>query len=278
MATFTTYDVVGAAEDVQDVISNISPTDTPMYTAIRPPKVSARIYQYQQDTLANAADNKAVEGADPSMATLTATTMKSGNTQILTKAFQVSATADAIRTYGRAKETAYQLGKALKELKRDIEFAYVGQDNAAVTGNNSGPVAREMDSASQLIHSGNTIDAGSNATDPLTEAKLLDAHEAAYTAGGDPTLFMIKPSDSEIVAGFTGASGRNRTFNDENQTLDKRCQHYGQPIWHVAGGSEPYSDVHTCVLARSQRCGVQQYCVQPHAHCLQRQAIATSTS
>ena len=44
MATFTTYDVVGAAEDVQDVISNISPTkQTPMYTAIRPQKVSARV-------------------------------------------------------------------------------------------------------------------------------------------------------------------------------------------------------------------------------------------
>ena len=34
MATYTTYDQVGKAEDVQDVISNISPTDTPMYTAI----------------------------------------------------------------------------------------------------------------------------------------------------------------------------------------------------------------------------------------------------
>ena len=76
-----------------------------------------------------------------------------------------------------------------------------------------------MDSASQLIVAGNTIDAGSNATDPLTEAKLLDAHEAAYNAGGDPSIFMIKPSDSEIVAGFTGASGRQRTFNDDVTTL-----------------------------------------------------------
>ena len=80
-----------------------------MYTAIRPQKVHARVYEYMQDTLASAADNKAVEGADPSMATLTATTMNTGNTQILTKAFQVSATADAIKTYGRAKETASTL-------------------------------------------------------------------------------------------------------------------------------------------------------------------------
>ena len=93
MATYTTYDQVGKAEDVSDIISNISPTDTPMYTAIRPVKVHARVYEYQQDTLVAAADNKAVEGADPSMATLTATTMKTGNTQILTKALTLSAAA-----------------------------------------------------------------------------------------------------------------------------------------------------------------------------------------
>lgn len=92
-------------------------------------------------------------------------------------------------------------------------------DNAAVAGNNSGPVAREMASATQQIIAGNQVDAGSNATDPLTEAKLLDAHQACYTAGGDPSLLLIKPSDSEIVAGFTGSSGRTRNFNDETKTL-----------------------------------------------------------
>ena len=61
MATYTTYDQVGKAEDVQDLISIISPSDCPMYTAIRPQKVHARVYQYQQDTLASPADNKAVE-------------------------------------------------------------------------------------------------------------------------------------------------------------------------------------------------------------------------
>lgn len=109
MATFTTYNTVGAAEDVSDIISNISPTDCPMYTMIKSQKVHARVYEYMEDTLAAAGDNKAVEGADPSMATLSPTTMRTGNTQIMTKAFQVSATADAIKTYGRAKETAFLL-------------------------------------------------------------------------------------------------------------------------------------------------------------------------
>ena len=30
---------------------------------------------------------------------------------------------------------------------------------------------------------------------------------------------MIKPADAEIVAGFTGSSGRTRNFNDETKTL-----------------------------------------------------------
>ncbi len=217
MSLYSTYDQVGKAEDVQDLITNISPLDCPMYTAIRSQKVHARVYEYQTDSLAAPADNKAIEGADASLSALSPTTMITGNTQILTEAFQVSKTADAIKTYGRAKETAYQLGKALKTLKKDIEYAYVGQDNAAVTGSES--AAREMASASQLIASGVTKDAGSNSTDAMTEAKVNETHQAVYEAGGDPSIFMIKPADSLIVAGFTGASGRSRTFNDENQTL-----------------------------------------------------------
>ena len=53
MATFTTYSQVGKAEDVQDIITDISPTDCPMYTMIKPTKVHARVYEYQQDSLAS---------------------------------------------------------------------------------------------------------------------------------------------------------------------------------------------------------------------------------
>jgi len=206
MATYTTYDQVGKKEDVSDIISDITPTDTPFFTMIRSEKVNARTFSWLEDSLAAAANNAQVEGADATMATLTDATERTNNTQILHKAFQVSATADAIGTYGRAKETAYQLGKALKEIKRDLERAYVGVDNAAVAGSSS--VAREMDSATQQIST--SVDAGANATDALTEAKLLELGEDCFNAGSDPSVFMIKPADAQIVAGFSAASGRNR--------------------------------------------------------------------
>lgn len=225
MSLYSTYDQVGKAEDVSDIITDISPTDTPFTTMVKTEKVSARTFEWQEDSLAAAANNAAIEGADASMATLSPTTMRTNNTQILTKAFQVSATADSIKTYGRAKETAYQLGKALKEIKRDLERAYVGVSNAAVTGSES--AAREMASVDQQIST--TVDAGSNATDALTEAKLLTLGQTCFNNGSDPSVFMIKPADAQIVAGFTGASGRYRNFNDGTKTLVNVIDLYVSP-------------------------------------------------
>lgn len=198
-----------------------------MVSMLKTQKVHNRVYQYQTDSLAAAQSNAAIEGADPSMATLTATTMISGNTQILTKAFQISQTSDAVSTYGRAKETAYQLGRALKEIKRDLEFAYVGASNAAVAGNAGGsPAAREMASADQLIDAA-TTEAGGTAA--LTEAMLLSLGQKCFNQGGDPSVFMISPDKAQIIAGFTGASGRYRNFNDAQKTLTNVIDLYVSP-------------------------------------------------
>ena len=118
-----------------------------------------------------------------------------------------------------------QLGKALKEIKRDQEHAYVGIDNEAVTGSES--AAREMASASQMMTT--HLDAGSGTTDALTEAKLLTLGQTCFNNGSDPSVLMIKPADAQIVAGFTGASGRYRNFNDNTKTLVNVIDLYVSP-------------------------------------------------
>ncbi len=218
MAVWTSYDQVGLAEDVSDVISNISPTKTPFQSSISSEKISARIHEWQEDTLASVADNKAVEGFTASEATLSATTLRSNYSQILQKTIKVSATADAVKTYGRAKETAYQLAKAGEEVKRDLENAMVGLDNDKVAGDAT--TAREMASALFMIASGNAIVTDSDGTTttanvegPLTEANVLTLHSTLYTAGADPSILMIKPADATIVANFAASSGtRTRDF------------------------------------------------------------------
>ena len=109
MAIYKTYEQIGIKEDVSDLISDITPSDCPFYSMIKTEKVHNRVYQYQTDTIAAAGSNAQLEGFTASAGTAIPTTVISGNTQILSKTFQVSGSADAVATYGRAKETALNL-------------------------------------------------------------------------------------------------------------------------------------------------------------------------
>lgn len=217
MAThFKTYDQVGKKEDISDVISNIAPTATPFQSLIGSESVSNTVYQWQEDDLAAVAANAAVEGADGVDADLTATTMRSNYTQIMAKTIKVSATADVVSTYGRAKETAYQLSKKSAELKREFEYALVGLAQNATVGSTS--VARKFgnvwgnDAGSNALINSAVIVNNSTAA-ALTEAMVLSVNQKLYEAGGDASYIMIKPADSLIVASFAAASGRTRDFD-----------------------------------------------------------------
>jgi hypothetical protein len=210
MTMYSTYDQIGIAEDISDVITNISPTKTPFQTSIGSEKIDNRLFQWQEDSLRAQADNKALEGFTATDVARTPTVMRQNYTQILSDTFRITATSDVVRTYGRAKETAYQLAKTGEELKRDLEFAFVGINNAAVAGAET-VTAREMASALNMIDAGNVIAGGTAA---LTETMILNCHRATYDAGGEPEILMIKPADALIVAGFAAASGRQRDFKD----------------------------------------------------------------
>ena len=214
MTTLTTYAIVGKKEDVSNSIANISPSATPFQTMIKSEKVSARNFDWLEDSLRASAATALVEGADASMTAVGQPTSRSNVTQIIGESFQVSATSDVVATHGRAKETAYNLAKVLKSLKKDVEKSMVGVSQAAVNTNAS--TARKMASIDQQIST--TLDSGSNSTDPLTEAKLLTLAQTCYMNGSDPTVLMIKPADSLIIGGFASATGRERDLG-ASQTL-----------------------------------------------------------
>jgi len=222
MAVYSSYDQIGIMEDVSSIVTTISPSDTPFSALIKSEKVHNRLFEWQEDTLRAGQSNAKVEGAAFAAGTQTPTVMRSNVTQILNTTFEVSATADAIKTHGRAAETAYQLSKVLKEIKKDLEFAYVGTSNAAVSGSSS--VAREMASATEMITTDTVV------TGALTEAALLDLAEDCYNNGSDPSLFMIKPADSLVTAGFAASAGRNRTFNDGTKSVVNAVDLYISPF------------------------------------------------
>ncbi len=222
MATYTTYDQVGLAEDVDDVITNLSPTSTPFISTIGQEATKARVYEWQEDALADPADNAKVEGADPADAAVAPTVMRTNTVQIFEKTIRVSETADAIQAQGRAKESSYQAAKKGKEIKRDIETAILGKSASHEGGSSTARLSAGLES--MLSKNAIRPTAASSHTTPgyaggvwaaptdgtatttFSEVLLLTAIQAAWTEGGDPTQVLLPAFQKRKAAEFNGAA------------------------------------------------------------------------
>ena len=267
--TTDTYDLVGLAEDVEDIIFNIAPTETPFLTMAKRKKVSAINHQWQTDDLAAAAANRAIEGDDSTYATATPTTMLSNYTQIAKKTVMVSGTADAVRKYGRKEEFAYQIAKKGKELKRDIEFALIQNQvsSAGGSGTARSSAGIEVMIVNRVLGTNNTtgttpgyaagvwgaVTDGTAAT--MVEADLVSALELAWQKGGDPSVVMVNSTLKKRIASFAGATSYAGVSVNQGRTAKGV----------VVGGVDLYiSDFgeHKIKLNRYQRTGTV-LCLDP---------------
>src|SRR5579871_1270753 len=132
-ASTLTYNQKGLRESLQDIIYDISPTETPFISSIGRDTAEATFEEWQTNTLDAAAANAQIEGDDATFAAAQATTRLGNRTQILRKTWFVSGTLDRVSKAGRAKETAYQMTRSMKAIKRDLEFAAC-QNQAATAG------------------------------------------------------------------------------------------------------------------------------------------------
>ena len=121
-ATFSAHTVIGQREDLIDIIYDISPADQPIMSSIGKGSAKAVYHEWQTDSLAAATTaNAQVEGADATDAAVAPTTRLGNYTQIVSKVIRVSGTLESVDKAGRKSEKAYQMAKAAKELKNDIE-------------------------------------------------------------------------------------------------------------------------------------------------------------
>lgn len=120
--TFVSYDQQGKKLSFANWISMISPQDTPFVSMTGKETINQTIFSWQVDALAAVnADNAVAEGSKADEVSLRPTQVLSNVTQILRKVVKVSDTANTTANYGRGRELMYQLEKAGKEIKRDLE-------------------------------------------------------------------------------------------------------------------------------------------------------------
>lgn len=196
-----TYDAVGNREDLSDIITNISPEETPMYSTFGKVKASNVYHEWLQDSLANAGDNAFIEGADYTFAKPQPRTRVGNYTQIFVTAVEVSDTQRAVDAAGIEDEFAYQMAKKLKEHARDIEYALVnGTGNSGASG-----TARRLKGVLAWISTNVETGTGTG-NEALTEAMFNNALQKIWNAGGRPDTAWVNGYQKRQISSFTASS------------------------------------------------------------------------
>ena len=150
----------------------------------------------------------------------------------------VSGTQLAVDHAGVSNELAYQVAKAGKELKRDMELAMTGKVNAGA-GSGNGASARTSRGFESWTTTNNAYGSGGSnssgaVTDGtqrvLTEAILKTEIKNCYDNGGEPNLLLVGSFNKQKVSGFTGNSTRMDMAEDRSlvATIDVYVSDFGE--------------------------------------------------
>ena len=219
--TFTTYSAKGIREDLSNVITNISPEETPFMSNIGRENVTNTLYEWQTDALAAAAANAQLEGDDVTFDAVTATVRLQNYAQISRKTIVLSNTEEVVNKAGRRSEVAYQIAKRSAELKRDQEFAMLnnaGTTSGSTTASLGAFIKTNVDyDTTNGVNPSYTTLPQLGRTDgtvrTFTETILKNVIQKVWAQGGTPKILMTGPVNKQRVSGFAGiASSR---FNVE---------------------------------------------------------------
>jgi len=263
--TTESYDMSNSIrEDLEDTIWDLFPADTWALTNLEKVKAEGVTHAWLLDSLEAATINTQLDGDDASFATVTQPLRYSNSCQISRKNFLISGTVEAVTLAGRKSEVARQAMKQMRELKRDIEKALVGNQAMCVGSQTVARISAGMESyIASTDHGGNglratTTNAGSTigyssstVTAPtdgasfggLAQTTFVSALQNAWEDGGDPRVVLTGATYKSSIDGFTSNATR---FVDVNSTDDL-------PILTSAGVFVSDFGRHTLVLHRYVR-------------------------
>ena len=232
--TFRSTSAVGNREELSDVVSPITPEDTPIYSMIEKTTFKTTHPEWETDDLAAPAANVIPEGDDYTFAETTPAVRYGTYTQIMRKEGIISGTQDATDNAGNVEQVKYQKLKKAVELRKDAEFAIVDA-NASVGG-----ATREMGSLSSWITSnvsrggggsnggfnqgtGLTVAPTNGTQRAFTKAIMDDVMQQGYISGANfrhafvspyiKSVFVTFMSDSNVASfRYAASSGKNNSI------------------------------------------------------------------
>jgi hypothetical protein len=219
-------------ENVDSIIHNIDPTETPFQMKAAKGKVESDVYEWLIDNYQPAGANAHVDGADFGATvtndTTTAPSRVGNYSQILKKQIVIARRAESMTKHGRRSEMAFQVAKKGAELKRDIEFMLLANQIAVpesgatparsagvpawlYTNTSDGPGAGAPPALSSTTFGFPTTARTAGTDQVLSEADLLDVIRRAWSAGGKPGIVMVNEDIKQRISSYLiGQSGTPR--------------------------------------------------------------------
>ena len=213
--TVLTTAAIGNREELDNFVSMITPTDTPIYTMAGKEKAASKHPEWEYEDLDTPAANAQPEGNEFTFDAVTAPTRVGARTQIFTKTFTFSGTQQAVDNAGNAEKRAHELMKKGKALRKDIELAIVS--NTAST--NTDPrnlgglpswlatnVSRGSGGSSGGFSSGDTVAETTGTQRAWTKALTDTLLQSIYQNGGSVTTVITSPYNKGVFATFMSDS------------------------------------------------------------------------
>lgn len=256
--THDRYDLATTGDNVRDaladMITNISPTETPFMSAIGSGGATSSDYtEWLVDSLAAASTSNAhIDGNDFAGEAMDAAEKLGNYCQISKKQLVVTRRANKVNKAGRKSEMAYQLLKKGKELRIDQE-AILTRGQVAAAGNaTTAPTtaalaawiktntARGVSGTDPVLSSTTYGYPDTAVTDgttrALSEATLLGVIQSAWTAGGNPDLIMVGAAVKQKISQYLfGSTARVATqYQDQGGSVSGGVKVAGAVDYYVS--------------------------------------------
>jgi len=246
--TFQSTSAVGNREQLSDVVSRITPEDTPIFSMIEKVSFTGTHPEWETDDLAAPADNVQLEGDDYTFGATTPAVRVGNYTQIMRKEGIISGTQDAENNAGRVEQVKYQKLKKGIELRKDAEYSIVAA-NASVGGatRKSGSLSTWI--TSNVSRGGSGANGGYNSGTGLTVAPtngtqraftkvILDSvMQQGYQNGANYKHVFVSPYVKSVFVTFMSdsnvASFRYAASSGKNNSIVANADVYEGPFGKV---------------------------------------------
>lgn len=188
-------------EDVDNMISEITPSKTPFINSIGKGGAKQPLHEWLEDSATaptSATTLNLVEGADATANAITPPLRVNNYCQIWGDTFQISETVIASDTIGR-KEVAYETRRSMEKLARQMEYTAI---NSASSSAGAAASARATKGLVGFISTNDKTYGSYATTNDFDEAKLMSMAQACYEAGGEPSILLVAPPVARKIGGW----------------------------------------------------------------------------